>query len=114
MKIKAIVKRPDEEYGHMTWISNTLENLQKTVEGYIETVTIASNCVIICNEEGRLKGLPHNCTICGVDFVGTIIICGIDGDEFDDFPLDFKDYKRIFYGEGYDETNRRDRRGGVR
>lgn len=26
-KIKAIIKRPDEEYGHIANISNTLENL---------------------------------------------------------------------------------------
>lgn len=39
-------------------IPNTLEELQATVGGYIETVTIASDAVIICNEEGRLRGLP--------------------------------------------------------
>lgn len=70
-KIKAIVKRPDEEFGHMTWISDTLENLQRTVDGYIETVTIEKNCVIICNEEGRLKGLEPNCTISGRPIKGT-------------------------------------------
>ena len=50
MKIKVYVKRPDEKIGHSTWISNTLENLQKTVEGYIETVTFG-DYVVICNEE---------------------------------------------------------------
>lgn len=30
-KIKTIIKRPDEQYGHVTHISQTLENLQKTV-----------------------------------------------------------------------------------
>ena len=37
-KIRAIIKRPDEKYGHVTNISPTLENLQKTVGGYIEPV----------------------------------------------------------------------------
>jgi len=32
-KIKVIIKRPDEKYGHVTGISRTLENLQKTVGG---------------------------------------------------------------------------------
>ena len=54
-KIKAIVKRPDEQYGHMTWISNTLENLQRTVGGHIETISLPGGAVIICDEEGRLK-----------------------------------------------------------
>ena len=84
-KIKVIVKRPDEE-GHVTWISGSLENLQRTVEGYIETVTLSSDCVIICNEEGRLLGLPHNCRICGVDFVGTIIVAGVRGEDFASIP----------------------------
>ena len=38
-RIKAVVKRPDEKFGHMTNISNSLKNLQNTVGGYIETVT---------------------------------------------------------------------------
>lgn len=65
-------------------IPNTLEELQASVGGYIETVTIASDVVIICNEEGRLQGLPHNCRIFGVDFVGPILIAGVDEDEFTD------------------------------
>ena len=84
-KIKVIVKRPDEA-GHMTNISDTLENLQRTVEGYIEMVTLASDLVVICNEEGRLRGLEPNCRIAGVDFVGTIIVAGRNGDELTDVP----------------------------
>ena len=65
-------------------IPNTLEELQATVGGYIETVTIATDAVIICNEEGRLRGMAHNCRIFGVDFVGPILIAGVDEDEFSD------------------------------
>ena len=94
-KIKAIIKRPDEAYGHMTNISNTLENLQRTVGGYIEAVTF-DNFVIICNENGKLEGLPFNMRIGAVDcFVGTIIVLGIDGENFSDCPLDFKVWKRL-------------------
>lgn len=89
MKIRAIVKRVDEPIGHVTAISNSLRNLQKTVGGYIETVTFfyeGKPVVVICNEEGRLLGLPYNCTIGGVDFCGDIIAVGVDGDEFTDLP----------------------------
>ena len=65
-------------------IPNTLEELQAAVGGYIETVTFASDAVVICNEEGRLQGLPHNCTFLGVDYVGPILIFGRAGDEFTD------------------------------
>ncbi|MBE6016691.1 MAG: DUF3846 domain-containing protein [Lachnospiraceae bacterium] len=91
-KIKAIIKRPDEKVGHMTWISDTLENLQRTVGGYIETVTFG-DMVIICDEEGRLKKKEPNCTIGNVSFVGTIIAVGQDGDEFADVPIDMTGWK---------------------
>lgn len=94
-KIGVIIKEPGRVPRHVN-ISSTLENLQKTVGGYIETVTIASDCVVICDEEGRIKGKEYCCTICGVDFVGTVIIAGVDGDEFADVPLSFADAKRLF------------------
>ena len=95
MKIKAIIKRADSK-PYVTWISNTLENLQNLVDGYIETVTLAKDMVIICNEEGRLRELPYNCNICGVDFVGDILFVGVAKDEFADVPIDFQDFKRLF------------------
>lgn len=51
-KIRAIVKRVDEPIGHVTNISNTLKNLQKLVDGNIETVRITDSVILICNEEG--------------------------------------------------------------
>ena len=65
-------------------IPNTLEELQGTVGGHIEPVTFATNAVVICNEEGRLMGLPYNCKFLGVDFVGPILIVGRSGEEFTD------------------------------
>lgn len=102
-KIRAIIKRPDEQWGHVTNISDTLENLQKTVGGYIETVTMG-NIVIICDEEARLKeGCEFNCRIpanspYGTVFYGTIVVLGVSGEEFDDCPLDFKYWKRFYLG----------------
>lgn len=92
--ISALLKRPGEMPRHVN-ISNSLEALQKNVEGYIETVTITTDLVVICNEEGRLRNLPYNCTICGHDFVGTILIVGRDGDEFADLPVDWKILKKL-------------------
>ena len=104
-KIKAIVKRADEEFGHMTWISNTLKNLHNTVGGYIETFTLPElGIVIICNEEGRIRDLPYCCTFWDPDeettkpvtnFFGDIIVCGIDGDEFADIPITLKEWKHL-------------------
>ena len=77
-KIRVISKRPGCP-PRSVWVSNTLENLQRNVGGYIETVKLATDMCVICNEEGRLLGLPHNCTICGVDFVGDILLVGVKG-----------------------------------
>lgn len=69
-------------------VPNTLEALQEKVGGYIETVTFATDACIICNEEGKLLGLPDNCCLLGKHFVGPILIVGIDGEEFCDIPED--------------------------
>ena len=84
--MKAIIKRPFEPVGRIIDIDNELKALQQAVGGYIEAVTVCTDFAIICNEEGWLKGLPHNCTICGVDFVGVILAVGVDGEEFCDIP----------------------------
>ena len=95
-KISVLVKDPGRPPRHV-WISNTLENLQRTVGGYIETVNFNSvGLVVICNEEGRLMGLDYNCDIYGIDFVGTIVIAGIDGDEFGDLPLKWPEMHTLF------------------
>ena len=100
-KVRVIIKRPDEEFGHVTNISPSLKNLQKTVGGYIKCVTLhewdhGGNVHIICNEEGRLDELEHNCEGCGIDFVGTIIVAAANGEgELIDLPISFEIWKNI-------------------
>ena len=101
-KIKVIIKRPDEQYGHVTNISNTLENLQKIVGGYIETLTMPGY-VLILNEEGAITGMPYNCHVRGFTLFGTIIVAAIGPEDFDDLRITFQDWRDII-----DESN-----GGV-
>lgn len=86
MKIKVLAKRPDSKW-YATDIENNLENLQRFVGGCIETVTLAHNLVVICDEEGRLKNKEYAGHVGGVDFVGDILIAGIKGENFADCPL---------------------------
>ena len=79
--MKAIIKEPGKK-PRITEIENNLTALQEAVGGYIETVTLAKDCCIICNEEGRLQGLPYNLTFGGISFVGTVLFVGVAGDEF--------------------------------
>ena len=110
-KIRAIVKRADEEIGHVTYVSNTLENLQRTVGGYIECVSFYDKerdieICVLCDEEGLLKGKQVNCIVyfgdVGCGFVGDILVVGIDGEDFGDLPAEItmKEWKEMI---SYDE-----------
>ncbi len=94
-KIKCYVKRPDSKL-YSTWISNDLKNLQRFVDGYIEAVPVSANIVMICNEEGKLRGMEPNFGWLGDVIVGPVIFCGVDGEEFADMPLEFGEFKGLF------------------
>lgn len=107
--IKAIIKRPDEKIGHVSYIGDTLKSLQKWVEGYIEVVTISADppVVMIVNEEGKIRGLEKNFMM-GLTpgfqdiIVGTVIVLGVDGEEFADIPISRQQWKTILKGWGND------------
>lgn len=71
-------------------IDNTLEALQAAVDGYIETLQlIPDQVVMIVNEEGLLRGLapnPFASAIAGTMIVGNALVVGVDGEEFTDIP----------------------------
>lgn len=92
--MKVIYKEPEGDFRQMV-IPNELKPLQDLVGGYIETVTIFDDLTIICNEEGRILGLPYNCEICGIDFVGPVILVGRNEDEFCDVPISVIDAGRL-------------------
>ena len=81
-KIFVVIKEPGNAPVIEPMFDNSLESFQKAVCGYIETVTISDDLVIICNEEGRLMDLPMNVEVAGIGFVGTIVVAGVDGEEF--------------------------------
>lgn len=69
-------------------IENTLEALQHEVGGYIETITLAADCCMIVDEEGRLKDKPLNeqASRLGWLIVGDALFVGVAGEEFADVP----------------------------
>ena len=83
--MKAIRKKPGCT-PEIIEVENTLKALQQEVEGYIEVITLPYGAAIICNEEGRILGLPDNGRVCGVDVVGPILVVGRNKDEFCDVP----------------------------
>lgn len=61
-------------------IPNELSALQQAVGGYIETVFISDEIVLICDEEGRIKNKRSNPRL--RDICGDFILCGSDGENF--------------------------------
>ena len=64
--------------GELREIDNTLAACQEVVDGYIETMHLTDELLIVCNEEGRLRGQPEN----RLGIVGTFFVCGVNGEEF--------------------------------
>jgi len=63
----------------------SLKSLQQAVGGYIEIVNIVNGKLIICDEEGLIKGKPINekasllyapCSLSGI--VGDVVVCDKD------------------------------------
>lgn len=74
--IKEVGKSPRVEN-----ITNDLDTLHKLVGGYIEVVRMESDILMICNEEGKINGLPPNFST-GYDvIVGTVVFVSFDGEE---------------------------------
>ena len=76
-------------------IENTLEALQTAVGGYIEVVPLTPRLCVICNEEGKLLGLPVTAALVGdigqlYDTLhGDLIVCRTTEDgEFTDVRPD--------------------------
>ncbi len=89
MKIKILALPVDRE-PYITNIENSLKNMQNFIGGYIEAETIlqAPEVVLVCDEEGVLKGRAVNPSV--PDLVGDCFLCGVAGEEFADLPDKWK------------------------
>ncbi len=95
-KIKVIVKKPGKA-PYVTRINNTLESFQRMVEGYIENFQVTDTVAIVCNEEGRLKGMEYNFHFGSMPFFGPCFFAGTDVEsgEYTDCPVDMNDMRKF-------------------
>lgn len=63
-------------------VPDKLESLQAAVGGYIEVLELDCGVCLICNEEGKLLGLPANRQVGGDIIAGTFLIVGEADGEF--------------------------------
>jgi len=79
-KITVLIVEPNE-HPKLVEIEDTLEVEQEIVGGYLEELQISNTASIICNEEGKLRGLPANRRYGNDVIAGTFFITGVDDDE---------------------------------
>ncbi len=97
MRILVIEPR---KHPRFTEIDGSLEQMQKTVGGYIQAVYPRDdNVALVCDEEVLYKDSEWNRYICeGLAIKGIFFICGIDGEKFADLPTDLAEkYLQLLY-----------------
>ena len=87
-KIKVLVVEPEKPC-QAREVEDELQALQDLVGGSIEVVTpFEEGVAIVCNEEGKLRGLPSNRPLLGPSgqpydiLCGTFFIVGVQGENF--------------------------------
>lgn len=99
---------PQGRKGKFCDIEDSLKEMQKLVGGYIETLTVAPDLVVVCNEEGKLRGLKPNRWCKGDVICGNFFICGIRDGEMCNFDKKYDDVIRACYEEPqYDGSGNR-------
>jgi len=101
--MKVLMVKPGKK-AYEAEIENTLAAMQHEVDGYIEAVYPYEDLVaVVCNEEGKLEGLPLNRALRDEDgkvyeiIAGTFFICGLSETNFDSLaPELMEKYKAIF------------------
>ena len=61
--MQTIVVKSDDSWKIVNQTDFSLENYQEIVGGWVEYVHIYDDIAILCNEEGKIKGLPVNMLI---------------------------------------------------
>ena len=108
-QLKGLLVKPNKLPEEITF-DNSLEKKQELVEGYIEYAYSDDfpDVAFICNEEGKINGLPYNRDI-GHDIIaGNFIIISSDIENGEDKSLSDKQiekYKKIFNDKSIEDTN---------
>ena len=77
-------------------ISSDLEAMQALVGGYLQELAISSDVVILCDEEGKLKGKPYNCTFRAQNLVGTVVFIGVETEDGASIPMSQSEFRANF------------------
>ena len=93
-KIRVVIIEPGKA-PREAHIMPTPEEVQKIIGGYVEQFTIAEDMLALCNGEGWLRTQKPCCNICGVDFAGTVILCGKRRATYSDIPVSLEELREL-------------------
>lgn len=91
--MRAVLKKPNCNPSVIN-INNTLKDIQCAVGGHFEALVYSYEyaLLMLCDEEGKLKGLDYNFTLGPDDIVGNVLFVSAVGEEFrelDERQIDF-------------------------
>ena len=94
--MRVVMMEPGEK-AYVTDIDSSLETMQTIVGGYIECINPWGNkIVMVCNDEGKIAGLPLNIAIntewCRDIICGTIFFCSEAGEDLTDLSDEEVDF----------------------
>ena len=113
-KISVVLVEPGK-YPKLVEIEDTLEAMQETVDGYIEEyMPFDDEVAIVCNEEGKVNGLPLNRAVYSENKEILDVIAGkffiayapIESEKFQSMPKDLarKYLEKFKYPERFNQT----------
>ena len=79
--IKGVFVQPGKA-PYVAEVANTLEAKQRAVGGLIQCLYNDDGTIIVCNDEGKIMGLPGNRRIEGDILAGNFLVLGEDGENF--------------------------------
>ncbi len=94
-KCLVFVKEPMHKARHV-WMSMSENNLEKVLEGKPMAIPYSENERILAAEDMENGEKYYNCTIKGIKFYGTIIICGLINHIHQSSSMDMDTFKKLF------------------
>lgn len=103
-KLKVVLLEPHKA-ARITEIDASLQGCQEAVGGYIEAISpFQDDVCMVCNEEGRINGMPPNRSIYTANgersqiIFGPAFICGSGIEDFESLTDEQAErYKRMFF-----------------
>lgn len=94
----SILKIEPQKLPYEKEINNDLKGIQDEVEGLFECIYLDENCILVCNEEGKLNGMELNRRVGNDIIAGPFFIVGDsrDGEFISLTDEQIEEYKKEF------------------